>query len=331
MENKDILNLVLEQLPDGLIIFDLKDEVVFANSMAEKIRHIPRNENIGQSLLNCHPEYSLEKMKRALDYLKKEKIDDFHRMIVDKENNKIYMNTYKAIRDANNKVAATIVVTRDITEKQIMEQDQLKNNQVLQEQVLDLTDKLNILFLSSLTCIVNTVEFKDPYTKGHSMRVTDISKTFVEQTYGQTQLLNEVEIAGKLHDVGKIGIRDSILNKPGRLTTEEYEQMKLHPVITEQILSPMAKLKNIIATAKHHHERYDGQGYPDGLQGEEIPLGARILALADTYDAVTSERPYRKALTRERAMAEIRNNLGTHFDPELGNKFIDLVNTGTIG
>jgi PAS domain S-box-containing protein len=331
MESREILKLVLEQLPDGLIIFDLNDDIIFANTMAEKIRHIPRNENIGQNLLNCHPEYSMEKMKRALNYLKKEKIDDFHRMIVDKENNKIYMNTYKAIRDANKKIAATIVVTRDITEKQVIEQDQLKNNQILQEQVLDLTDKLNILFLSSLTCIVNTVEFKDPYTKGHSLRVTDISKTFVEQTYGQTQLLSEIEIAGKLHDVGKIGIRDSILNKPGRLTPEEYEQMKLHPVITEQILSPMAKLKNIIATAKHHHERFDGKGYPDGLKGEEIPLGARILALADTYDAVTSARPYRQALPRERAISEIKNNLGTHYDPELGNKFIDLVNSGTIG
>ena len=331
MENLNLFKLVLEQLPDGMIIFDEKDEIIFANSMAEKIRRIPRNENLGQSLLNCHPEYSMEKMKRALNYLKNEKIDDFHRMIVDKENNKIYLNTYKAVRYPNQEVAATMVITRDITEKQIMEQDQLKNNQILQEQVLDLTDKLNILFLSSLTCIVNTVEFKDPYTKGHSMRVTDISKTFVEQTFGQTQLLSEIEIAGQLHDVGKIGIRDSILNKPGKLTSEEYEQMKMHPVITEQILSPISKLKSIIATAKHHHERFDGKGYPDGLRGEEIPVGARILALADSYDAVTSERPYRKALTRERAISEIRDNLGTHYDPELGIKFIDLVESGTVG
>jgi HD-GYP domain-containing protein (c-di-GMP phosphodiesterase class II) len=105
----------------------------------------------------------------------------------------------------------------------------------------------------------------------------------------------------------------------------------MHPVITEQILSPISKLKSIIATAKHHHERFDGKGYPDGLRGEEIPVGARILALADSYDAVTSERPYRKALTRERAISEIRDNLGTHYDPELGIKFIDLVESGTVG
>ncbi len=255
----------------------------------------------------------------------------FTRMVIDKKNDKIYENSYRAITNADQVFIGSIVITKDITVKHKLEADKNQLSQLLQTQVLELTAKLQDLYLSSLTVIVNTLEAKDPYTNGHSIRVTNMSKTLTEYMYGQTQLLSEIEIAGKLHDVGKIGIKESILDKPDKLTSEEYEEMKMHPLITERILLPFGSYKEIINIAKHHHERFDGRGYPDGLSGESIPVGSRILALADTYDAMTSTRPYRNALDSKTAVGEIRRNLGTQFDPQIGEIFINLVITGTIG
>lgn len=331
MEKKDILNIVFDHLPDGLVVLDKNNDIVFINSMAEKLRHVSRDEKIGRNVLGCHPEHSLEKVKRALLYLKKEKATEFKRMVIDKENQRIFENSYKTVLDDRDEVVATFVITKDITERHKSEHDEFTNKQLLSEQVQELSEKLNGLFLSSLTCIVNTLEAKDPYTKGHSMRVTDFSKIFVEHAFGQIQLLYDVEIAGRLHDVGKIGIREDILNKSGSLTPEEFVQMRSHPLIAEQILSPIDKLKNIVSIVKHHHERYDGKGYPDGLRGDAIPVGARVLALADTFDAMTSTRPYKKSSSVEAASEELRKNLGTQFDPELGRQFSDLVDSGTIG
>jgi HD-GYP domain-containing protein (c-di-GMP phosphodiesterase class II) len=329
MENTNILKLVLNQLPDGLMVFNLMDDIIFANGIAEKAQCIQTKENIEGILSNQHPGYPVN--KSVLTFIKNEKIKDFQQMIVDDRNNKVYMNTYKAIRDSYDDVVATIVVTKDITEKKIIEQGQMKRNQLLQEQTYDLMDKLDVLFQSTLICIVNILDFKDSFTKGHSLRVRDLSKSFVKLALGQKHLLKEIEIAGIIHDIGKIGVRKAILNKGETLTPDEYGQMKMHPIFTEEILSPIAELKNVAEIARHHHERYNGEGYPDGLQGEKIPIGARILALTDSFDAMTTARPYRKALTRENALVEIRNNIGSHYDPKLGRKFIDLVDSGAIG
>jgi len=330
MNTGDIFAFVLEQLPDGVIILDAGNNILFVNSMAEKIRRIAREDKIHANVIDCHPERSHEKVERALKYLKKKKTS-FKRMVNDHMANKIYENVYKAIYDSSENVIGSIVISKDITEKYHLEQEKLKNTLLLQEQVSALTEQLNNLFLSSLTTIVNTLEAKDAYTKGHSIRVTNISKEFIVQAYGQIQLLLDIDIAGKVHDVGKIGIKEAILNKPEQLTQEEYEHIKTHPLITERILSPIQKLKGAITIAKHHHERFDGKGYPDGLKGDTIPLGARILAIADTYDAMTSSRPYRTALRAEDAIKEIGKNLGTQFDPDIGKTFIDLIESGTIG
>lgn len=329
MENTTIFKLILEQFRDGIIILDANDNIIFINEMARNIRHISNN-IIGKNILLCHPEHSRDKVIRALKYIK-EKRESFTRMVRDQKNDKVFENSYRAVINADQNVLGSVVISKDITDKHKLETDKLRLSQLLQGQVVELTDKLNNLFLSSLTVIVNTLEAKDPYTNGHSMRVTNMSKTFTEHIYGQIQLLTDIEIAGRLHDVGKIGIKESILNKPDKLTPEEFEQMKMHPIITEQILSPIISLKEIVIIAKHHHERFDGRGYPSGLKGEEIPLGSRILALADAYDAMTSSRPYRKALDSESAIFEIQKNLGTQFDPEIGEKFINMVETGTIG
>lgn len=252
-------------------------------------------------------------------------------LIVDKGKDRYYENTYAAIRDTANDYIGSIVVSRDITDRRKLEEERTTYLQNLEEKVAELTGELQDLFISSMTSLVNALEAKDPYTKGHSLRVCDMVVKMTEHRYGVSLEAREVELAGKLHDIGKVGVREMILNKPGPLTDEELNHMKKHPVIGERILMPLEKLKSIAKVVRHHHERFDGKGYPDGLKGEEIPVGSRILAIADSYDAMTSARPYRPPMIPESAAEEIKKNLGTQFDPQFGEIFLGLFYSGTIG
>ena len=324
-----LFEATMESFPDGIIIADNNNKIVFVNTAAEEIRKISRKDKLGKNILDCHKPASREKVNRALSYLK-EKKSVFRRMVTDAKNGRVYENTYQAIHDQDNNVLGSMVISKDITEKCKAEQENLNYNQRLKLEISSLTEKLDTLFFDSLNALVYTLEAKDMYTKGHSERVTNISRRFVQEVFGSSNLLADVELAAKFHDIGKIGIPEAILNKPGKLTRDETKLMRRHPVITAQILSPFDNLKEVIMIAKHHHEWYDGSGYPDRLAGESIPQGSRILALADAYDAMTSSRPYRKSLKASEAVRIINNNLATQFDPELGKEFINLVETGTI-
>lgn len=178
-----------------------------------------------------------------------------------------------------------------------------------------------ILF-ESLRAIIASLEEKDSYTHGHSIRVAEYSVMIAEELGFSELQIREVEISALFHDIGKIGIPDSILMKPARLTPAEFEIMKSHPVRSAQIMEKISALRNLIPGIRHHHERYDGLGYPDGLKSDEIPLYARIILIADTYDAMTSTRPYRLALDKEVAITELRNCSGTQFDTPLVDAFI---------
>ncbi len=182
---------------------------------------------------------------------------------------------------------------------------------------------LRELFYKTIKLIAAALDAKDPYTHGHSMRVTMYSMILAKKLNLDDTMLEEIETAGLLHDIGKIGIPQSILCKPGKLTNEEFEVMKSHPEQGEKMLKDIKKLTLISNWLRTHHEKWDGTGYPNGLKGEEIPLSGRIIALADTYDAMTSDRPYRKALSHETAIDEIKRCAGTQFDPVLAQLFID--------
>ncbi len=167
---------------------------------------------------------------------------------------------------------------------------------------------------STLKALVTTLEAKDPYTKEHSQRVTDWAVKIAKELKLEEAQIDSLRFAAQLHDIGKIGIRDHILMKPGRLTKEEYEIIKKHPVIGEEIVSHLGLLPEEKAIIRHHHERWDGKGYPDGLKEEEIPLLSRILAVADAFDALTSTRPYRQAMSYKEALEELERNKWTQFD-----------------
>ena len=175
--------------------------------------------------------------------------------------------------------------------------------------------KLERLSVATLEALVNALEAKDPYLRGHSARVADLSAMIAAEMNLPDETIEAVRMAGRLHDIGKIGIREEILNKEGPLTAQEYEQVKQHVTIGSQILAPLAHLRDIIGYVRSHHERWDGQGYPDSLSGETIPLGARVLCTSEIYDALTTSRPYQEKMTPELAVQRMRDLVGTVLDP----------------
>lgn len=181
------------------------------------------------------------------------------------------------------------------------------------------------LYLSTIQAFNSAMEAKDPYTSGHASRVEEYAVKLAE-AYGLSyDKVQDVKNAAILHDIGKIGINDNILHKAARLTQNEYEEIMRHPSIGAEIIGKVDFLKKISGIIRYHHERYDGKGYPDGLSGNAVPVEAYILSIADSYDAMTSDRPYRDALTKEEALQEIINNAGTQFHPALAEKFADIL------
>ena len=183
---------------------------------------------------------------------------------------------------------------------------------------------------STLYAFVETIEARDPYTKQHSASVSGYAISIARENGCSQEEIAKLDISGNLHDIGKIGIPDSILLKPGKLTDDEYEIIKKHPVIGSNIIGHLGMWTDEQDIIRHHHERFDGKGYPDQLKGEEIPLLARILSVADVYDALTTDRSYRNRMSKKVAAEIIKENSGTQFDPEIVGIFFNLFNKGLL-
>ena len=190
----------------------------------------------------------------------------------------------------------------------------------------DKNEELEKAYLDTIGILRQTVEAKDPYTRGHSDRVSEFSVLIGKKMGLDEATLHTLKIGGLFHDIGKIGIPDSILLKESKLSDDEYSQIKNHPTIGAHILGDAKVFKDILPMVKHHHERFDGRGYPSGLAGTDIPLIARIAAVADTFDAMTSKRTYRNSLPLDFVKEEIKKCSGTQFDPEIANIFLDILN-----
>lgn len=189
--------------------------------------------------------------------------------------------------------------------------------------------KVERLSMQIIKTLASTIDAKDKYTNGHSLRVAEYSKSLAERMGKSTQEQEDIYYMGLLHDIGKIGVPDEIINKPSRLTDEEYEAIKRHPVIGAEILKNVSEIPGLGFGTRGHHERYDGKGYPDGLKGPEIPLEARIIAVADAYDAMASKRSYRDALPQTVVREEITKGCGTQFDPEIAKIMLELIDEDT--
>jgi putative nucleotidyltransferase with HDIG domain len=197
----------------------------------------------------------------------------------------------------------------------------------LEEKVKVQADKIRTSFMNAVTALALALDAKDGYTSGHSGRVSEISVVIAKELGMPDGSIENIRLAGLIHDIGKIGVKEEVLNKPGLLTPQEFEYIKTHPAIGERILKPIVEEQEILDIVRLHHERFDGKGYPDGLAGEQIPTGAAIMALADAYDAMTSDRPYRKSLGHAAAVSEIKKGSGTQFSPDAVEAFLRVENT----
>ena len=183
---------------------------------------------------------------------------------------------------------------------------------------------------STLYAFVETIEARDPYTKQHSASVSRYAMAIARANGCSQEEIAKLNVSGNLHDIGKIGIPDDILLKPGRLTDNEFEIIKKHPIIGSNIIGHLGMWTDEQDIIRHHHERFDGKGYPDCLKGEKIPLLARILSVADVYDALTTDRSYRKKMSDDVAVKIIRESAGSQFDPKIVDIFLDLHTQGKI-
>lgn len=204
--------------------------------------------------------------------------------------------------------------------------DQMKLINRINDELADKNDELEKSYMDTIGILRQTVEAKDPYTRGHSDRVSEYSVLIGQKLNLDDKTIHTLKIGGLFHDIGKIGIPDSILLKESKLDDDEYSQIKNHPSIGAHILGDVAMFKDIIPIVLHHHEKFDGHGYPSQLKGEDIPYLARIAAVADTFDAMTSKRSYRNALPLDVVKDEIKRCSGTQFDPAIAEVFLDILN-----
>ena len=212
--------------------------------------------------------------------------------------------------------------------RHMLDLDRLQRN--LAEEVERKTRDNEKLFIHVVSSLASAIDAKDTYTNGHSDRVAMYARE-ISKRYGyDAGQQGDIYIMGLLHDVGKIGVPDSIINKPSRLTDSEFEAIKKHPGMGAKILANITEMPALVKGAKWHHERYDGKGYPEGKAGEDIPLIARIICVADSFDAMNSNRVYRKKLSREHIINEIEANKGKQFDPKIADIMLDLIKDGKI-
>jgi HD-GYP domain-containing protein (c-di-GMP phosphodiesterase class II) len=201
----------------------------------------------------------------------------------------------------------------------------------LEARVAEQSRRLESLFLASIQSLADALEVKDTYTHGHSMRVSSYSVAIARAIGLSDEAIQQIELGGRVHDIGKIGVRETVLNKPGPLTADEYQHIMTHPTVGWRILAPLLnEMPMSLNIVRWHHERFDGSGAPDRLVSDAIPLEARIVAVADTFDAMTSIRPYRPGVPLDHTLAELRRCSGAQFDPVCVGAFFEALDAGAI-
>ena len=315
------IQLLVNQMSDSFIVLNQNNNISDFNETFIKTFNLD-----GKHIENMQIEKFLKEIKTPAD--------DINRLseIIKKvktENKPIsfeheFSNLHKTFEievtpiNFNEDIIGILFLFKDVTQH-IQDMNELKEHRKL------LTEKLEKTYVEVIQTIQHTVEAKDPYTRGHSKRVSEYSMLIGKKLGLSEDEISLLRIGGLFHDVGKIGIPDIILQKDGKLTDEEYEEIKKHPLIGAHILSSSSIFEDIIPIVRFHHERFDGKGYPDGLSGEDIPYLARITAIADSFDAMSSKRIYRNSLPLEKVIQEIENNKGTQFDPQIADVFLGIL------
>lgn len=308
-----------EQDPPGLVFIEMGLRDLDIRYLVREMRN--KDEAIGVILTGYHDRVDLvhEALNLgATDYLYKPLRSE-----------EVYFKTKQAF-EIRKFVINNSRALKGIEERNIALQ---KQNLLLARRIEESTKNLTHLYedlketyMRTIKTLAHAIDARDHYTFSHSDNVTRYAEAICREMNVDHTYCNDIKDACQLHDLGKIGVHDSILSKPSALTEAELGEIKLHAEKGAQILEPLRFLDRVIDIVKHHHERWDGKGYPDGLKGEDIPLGSRIMAVADSYDAMVSARPYRKVgLTKKEAIDEVTRNSGTQFDPKVVEAFLKVV------
>lgn len=308
VRRNNLLNIIIDNTPAAYVVIDKSFNIVYASKFTKQLTGYSENELMSKKCYEIFgngsvcPGCAVEKCflsGKKETHLKLEK-DKFG-------NPKYLMSIAIPLFNEQGELDRVLEIAMDRTEELLL-QNQLKDD-----------------FFRVIQMLSSIIEAKDTYTANHSENVKNLSLAIAEELRLTDDEKSEILIAASLHDIGKVGVNDSILNKEGALTREEYDLVKKHPVIGEKILSNIQSFTRVTQYVRHHHEHFDGSGYPDGLKGNEIPLGARIISIADAFDAMFSNRSYRKALSIRFITRELKRCAGKQFDPELVDIFIKTI------
>lgn len=291
----------LDAVSDPLFLHDKEFKVLRCNRAYAEAAGLPFREIIGRPYYEVFPKTDgpAEGCRKAL-----ERQGDGEEEIFVPAVDRVFNAKFYIVRDLGGAYLYSLHILQDVTAKKKAEKE------------------LHELFMAALQSLASAIEAKSAWTRGHSERVAGYAVKIGEGLGLAEDALEKLRIAALLHDIGKIGTYDAILDKSGKLTDAEYEAIKQHPAKGAEMLAPIRQMQDILPGVRGHHERFDGTGYPDGLKGEGIPLQARILAVADTFDSMTAERPYRATPGKAQALEDIRQHAGTQFDPRVVEAFL---------
>ncbi len=344
VENKDELddklnNIIINNTIFGIEIVNSNEKVIYSIGSKQVLKYYDENKSLDKAPSNQY-EYNVinnvyaESETKILTLSIPIEINGkyFGKYVVFQSYDKIEQHLRKLLLQIFTIVFTGLILLYLLLIRVIFDSSNtlIKQNKELIENSISLQEaynELNNTYKSTIITLSNAIDARDSYTAGHSKRVADLSVKIASEMGLNGQLLNNLEIAALFHDVGKIGIRDNILLKDGKLTDEEFNIIKEHSWLGAKLLENMGFIKNTLDIILYHHERYDGGGYPNGLIGEEIPLESRIIAVADTYDAMTSDRSYRKGVDHLIAVKEIVRQSRKQFDPKVVDAFLKIENT----
>ena len=318
-----------DSMPYGVMLLDRESNIIKTNRYISRLTGVPITELIS---MKCYELiHDKDKPIEGCPLLKSSKVRGTETYeYYEARFNKYFMGHVTPIFDKEGLPQRYIISLVDITEIKDKENKLSRSHDAFFNMLKDLDfsyKELKNLYEGLIYSFINAIDAKSPWTKGHSVRVTNYALAIAKEMGLKDKDIETLRIAALLHDIGKIGTHDLILNKNGKLNEEETALVRAHPVKGEEILIPIrqlqiSKLQNIFPIIRSHHEEMDGKGYPDGLKGEEIPLCARILHVADSFDSMTSDRPYRKAPGKEHAISELKEHSGTQFDPKVVDAFL---------
>jgi putative nucleotidyltransferase with HDIG domain/PAS domain S-box-containing protein len=316
-----------DSMPYGVMLLDNEFNIIRSNLYVSRLIGIPIEDMV---MKKCYElmhgtDKPIEQclLKTASDFLKPKPFEFYEPRF-----SKYFMAYSTPIYTDGDSVQSYVHALVDITEIKNKEKELIISRNAFFNMLKDVDfsyAELKGLYDGLIHSFANAIDAKSKWTKGHSERVTHYAVAIAKEMGLLEKDIETLRIAALLHDVGKIGTYDVILDKPGRLNDEEWNLIRMHPVKGEEILRPIKQLQDILPIIRHHHERIDGKGYPDGLKGEEIPLLPRVIAVADSFDSMTSDRPYRPAPSREYAMSELKKYSGIQFDPQAVEAFLRIL------